>query len=113
VWALRGIYPRYSELALWLRDFPTSAAQIQKTYDWRIAQWSALGTAVLTTSLGFLSGAALELIKNPALWHTTDELRILSLGFCSSITLYLLVQLRIARLRRTFETIYTIMCVLK
>jgi hypothetical protein len=50
-------------MLLWSKDMPNSIAQIQKSYDWTIAQWSGIATATLTAILTLLAGAAVEALK--------------------------------------------------
>jgi len=106
-------YPQHGEIALWSKDHATSSAQVQKLYDWHIAQWSGFGTAVLTATVGFISAVGLETLKTPTIWDKRGTTALVAIGLASSIVLYALTQLRIQRLREVFRDLYSLMCNLK
>jgi len=113
IWFLRPRYPHYFDLAVWSRDHPTSSSQIQKTYEWHIAQWAGFGTAVLTGAVGFISAVTLETLKTPTLWDQRGTRALVVCGIASSLLLYFLTQVRITRLRRLFNGLYSLMCAVK
>jgi hypothetical protein len=106
-------YPQHGEIALWSKDHATSSAQVQKLYDWHIAQWSGSGTVVLTATVGFISAVTLETLKTPTIWDKRGTAGLVAIGLTSSTVLYLLIQLRIQRLREVFRDLYSLMCNLK
>jgi len=107
------IYTPTDVTSLWSKDHATSSAQVQKLYDWHIAQWSGFGTAVLTATVGFISAVGLETLKTPTIWDKRGTTALVAIGLASSIVLYALTQLRIQRLREVFRDLYSLMCNLK
>jgi hypothetical protein len=99
---------RLVDLFVWSRDLTTSASQIQKSYDWQIAQWSSFGTAVLTATLGFV----LEVWKGTQLAEGKDKYIVIALGLISSLALYAVCQLRIKILRARFVRLYSALVLL-
>jgi hypothetical protein len=96
----------FDDLLDWADEIETSAEQLQKGYDWRIAQWSAFASAVLTAMLAFLSACVVELFKGTMLWRHVAA--IMMGGTAASIGLYLVSQVRIAKLRKEFLDQYTL-----
>jgi hypothetical protein len=103
---------RLVDLFVWSRDLTTSASQIQKSYDWQIAQWSSFGTAVLTATLGFISAIVLEVWKGTQLAEGKDKYIVIALGLISSLALYAVCQLRIKILRARFVRLYSALVLL-
>ena len=97
------------DLVAWSTELETAAQQVQKAYDWRIAQWSAFGNAVLTATLAFVSAAAVEAFKGTI---GTHSLGAVAFGTFSSLLLYWISQLRVTRLRREFLALYGILVLL-
>ncbi len=97
------------DLVVWAEDLEVAAAQIQKAYEWRIAQWSSFGNAVLTGILAFLSAAAIEAFKG-----SINQGCVLAVGAgtFSAFCLYLISQARMNRLRREFLAIYRALALL-
>ena len=50
--SFRPIDLTVGDLLNFIEDVPTSAAQLQKAYDWNISQWSTLGNALLICHIG-------------------------------------------------------------
>jgi hypothetical protein len=97
---------RVIDLFILSKNLSTSAAQIQKSYDWQITQWSGFGTAVLTATLGFISAAGLDIWKGAQLPHESNTYTVIGIGIVSSLALYALCQYRVARLRARFSVLY-------
>ncbi len=103
--------PSIDQVIRWSLAFENASGQIQKAYDWRIAQWSAMATAILTAILAILSGTFLEYHKRATLsphW---------GLWLCAAIVVYLsaytFCRLEIDRLRREFLALYTLLLAIK
>jgi hypothetical protein len=109
---LRNPPIRVIDLLLWSQEPATSVGQIQKAYDWHIAQWSAFGTAVLTAILGFISAVILEVWKGTKIAVPRDIYIVTALGIISSIALYAFSQYRIQRLRTQFLRLYSALALL-
>jgi len=111
----RGLFPRarptVRELMLWSLDFDTSCAQIQKAYDWEIAQWSNMANATLAAMFGFLTPAVIELFKK-SIQLAGFGLTII-LGAIVFVTTYIACRLKIERLRSHFLATYSLLVRLK
>jgi lipopolysaccharide export LptBFGC system permease protein LptF len=103
--------PSIDQIIRWSLAFENASAQIQKAYDWRIAQWSAMATAILTAILAILSSTFLEYYKKTALaphwglWLSAD----IAVFLCA----YTFCRYEIDRLRREFLALYTLLLVIK
>jgi hypothetical protein len=71
----------------WVRDISTSSSQLQKRYDWEIAQWSSFATAVLSATLGFISAAVIETLKKPDVFTPGGKLPVVAIGIVASLLL--------------------------
>lgn len=58
--------PTLLDILIWADNPTLSATQLQKSYDWTIAQWSAFATAILTAVLGFISAVIVDMLKGPS-----------------------------------------------
>ena len=99
--------PTIHDVVIWADDVTLSSGQIQKAYDWRIAQWGTLANAVLT-AVFFLMASALietykETLKLPHFWVWVT--------FATFIygCIYALCRFRIKRLRQEFLALYTLL----
>ena len=117
-WSVSGPYPwqlsrmTFGEIVRLARDVPLSTAQLQKAYDWEISQWSDFGKAILGASLAFLSGVALETLKqSPTL--SSDQTLLLSSGLAASLFLYAVCYEKTKRLRVEFLQLYRLLLLLK
>jgi hypothetical protein len=90
-------------LIAFLKDLPTSAAQLQKAYDWNIAQWSNFGTTLLTATLGFISACLVALYKGE-IRHLTIAMLA---GIAAALCLYLKSQIEINKLKNQFVCVYS------
>jgi len=97
----------------WGRNADTAIAQITKEYEWRIAQWSALGSALLTAGLAFLSTVAVSAFKGEFKMELTVVMPIIVLGIICTAQSYILCQMTINRLRREFLYLYDLLLELK
>ena len=100
--------PTFGDVLIWSEDLSTSTSQIQKLYDWRISQWTGLGTAVLTATLGFISAAIIEIIKDPKIYNRL-LVSVVGLGVAISVAIYGLCQRRVVSLRREFMAFYALL----
>lgn len=99
-----------AEVLTWAVDPITSSDRIQRTYDWQISRWSALGTAVLTSALGFVSTCVAEISTTPALSPSTSALLVV--GSVLAFALYAYSASRIRMLRLEYRNLYTILMIL-
>lgn len=118
LWRKALPFPRHADVTVgdvlrWSQELATSSSQIQKAYEWEIAQWSGFATVVLTATLGFLSATVLEVLKNPSLLLTREAVSLVGLGVVASLALYGLAQYQIDRLRREFVRLYSLLIILK
>jgi hypothetical protein len=99
--------PTVRDLVVWADDVGLSSGQLQKAYEWRIAQWSALSTAILTAVFFLIATALVELYKQTlrlphfGLWVGPG---VVGYG-CS----YIFCRWRIQRLRQEFLALYTLL----
>ena len=109
---LRNPPVRVIDLLVWSQELATSAGQMQKAYEWQIAQWSAFGTAVLAATLGFISAAILEVWKGTQIGGARGIYIVIALGVISSVALYAVCQYRIQMLRAQFLRLYSALVLL-
>ena len=99
--------PTVRDIVLWVDDVTLSSGQVQKTYDWRIAQWGALSNAILTAVFFLLATSLVETYKQtlklPHFWWWVGGVSFLY--GCS----YLFCRWRIRRLRQEFLALYTLL----
>lgn len=98
------------DIFLWARQFSMSNPQLQKAFDWHIAQWSGVATAVLAATLAFVSSVVIEKIKNPRLVFTGAEVLLIGLGVASSLGVFAFAHYKIVSLRRRFLRLHSILC---
>jgi hypothetical protein len=102
-----GADPTVRDLLIWAADPSESAEQLQKAYDWRVAQWSALANTIATAVLGLFTSAFVESYKGtvavPGFW---EQLGYASMLFALS---YLFCRLKIHILRKEFLALYTLL----
>jgi len=85
--------PTVYDVLTWADDVNLSIAQVQKAYDWRIAQRAAFANAVLTAIFAFLSSAVIETYKETVVYFG----------------IYLFFRWEIRRLRQEFLALYTLL----
>lgn len=103
--------PTIDQIIRWALEFENASGQIQKAYDWNIAQWSAMATAFLTGLLAVSSNTLLEYYKKTALapyWKI-----LLGLNVFVYLCAYVLCRVKIRRLRREFLALYTLLLAVK
>lgn len=92
---------------MWVDDVALSTGQIQKAYDWSIAQWSTLGNAILTAVFFLIATGLVETYKKtlqlPHFWSWVGGIATLYLAS------YAFCRLRIHRLRCEFLELYTLL----
>ena len=96
----------FDDVLDWAEEIGTSANQLQKAYDWEISQWSTLGNAVLAALLAFLSACTLEIMKQTL--KSSHVAAIMIAGVATSIALYVICRVRIAKLKNEFLLLYTL-----
>jgi uncharacterized membrane protein len=82
---------------------------LTKAYDWRVSQWSAFSTALLTATLAFISAVVLEYFKDTLYTNVDLKLRVALLGVMASIFVYLMSQKRISLLKEQFLRVCTLL----
>jgi hypothetical protein len=92
-------------------DVPTSTAQMQKAFDWKISQLSSLGNTVLTATLAFVSTSVVEFYKDS--FKRPDLSVAVFIGTSFSLCLYLWCQARISHLRNEFVALYALLAFLR
>jgi hypothetical protein len=99
--------PTIRDLVIWADNVELSSNQLQKAYDWRIAQWATFGNVVLTAIFGLLSSAVIETFKAtiilPDFW---SEIGAATLAYS---LIYAFCRLRIVTLRQEFMALYTLL----
>jgi hypothetical protein len=99
--------PAVSDIVMWVDDVTMSSAQLQKAYDWRIAQWATLSNTILTAVFFLLATALVETyketFKRPHLWWWVVGISLTYL--CS----YLFCRWKIRQLGREFLGLYTLL----
>ncbi|PYV70491.1 MAG: hypothetical protein DMG97_19155 [Acidobacteria bacterium] len=99
--------PTVYDVLTWADDVNLSIAQVQKAYDWRIAQRAAFANAVLTAIFAFLSSAVIETYKEtlriPHFWT------LVAIGTVVYFGIYLFFRWEIRRLRQEFLALYTLL----
>jgi ABC-type transport system involved in cytochrome c biogenesis permease subunit len=99
--------PTVHDVITWADNVELSTAQIQKAYDWRIAQWATFANAILTAIFGFLSSALIEAYKEtlklPHFWS------VVGAGTLAYACIYGFCRFRIARLQQEFLALYTLL----
>lgn len=99
--------PTIRDIVTWVDDVTLSAGQVQKAYDWRVAQWATFSNAILTAIFALIATALIdtyqETIKRPHLWWWVGAVSLIY--FCS----YLFCRWRIRELRREFLALYTLL----
>jgi hypothetical protein len=99
--------PTVHEIVVWVDDVALSISQIQKSYDWSIAQWATLGNAILTAVFVLIATGLVETFKKtlqlPHFWSLVSGIALLYLAS------YAFCRLRIERLRREFLVLYTLL----
>lgn len=99
----------FGDILSWSQELNISIAQLQKAYDWRIAQWSSAATAFLSATFAFISATVIETFKNPNILSSPDAVIIVMLGSFASIAIYGVCQYQIRRLRREFVRLYSLL----
>ena len=103
--------PTIQDIASWVADVALSSGQLQKAYDWQIAQWSGLANAIVVSTLALLSSALIESFKDtlryPHFWS------VVVAGTLAYVCIYVLCRLRIHRLRQEFLALYTLLMEIK
>jgi len=99
--------PTVYDIVVWADDVGLSSGQVQKAYDWRIAQWGALSNAILTAVFFLFASGLIETYKQtlklPHFWSWVGSALCLY-GLC-----YVFCRWRIRQLRREFLTLYTLL----
>jgi hypothetical protein len=99
--------PTVHDLVVWMDDVALSAGQIQKAYDWRVAQWSTLSNAILTAIFFLVTTGLVETYKQ------TLKLRYFWAWVGAAVLIYgssyLFCRLRIRKLQREFLALYTLL----
>ena len=101
------------DILTWASDSPVAAAQLQKAFDWQIAQWSAFASTVLTATLGFVATVIVENLKGTLSAMDSRQSLIIAGGVSASLALYAFCHYRIGSLRRNFVELYTLLAHLK
>jgi len=107
----RIISPEYylADLLIWSHKAAESMLNLTKAYDWRVSQWSAFSTALLTATLAFISAVVLEYFKDTLYTNVDLKLRVALLGVMASIFVYLMSQKRISLLKEQFLRVCTLL----
>lgn len=107
----RIISPEYylADLLIWSHKAAESTLNLTKAYDWRVSQWSAFSTALLTATLAFISAVVLEYFKDTLYTNVDLKLRVALLGVMASILVYLMSQKRISLLKEQFLRVCTLL----
>lgn len=99
--------PTVGDVVIWADDVALSSGQMQKAYDWRIAQWATLSNAILTAIFVLIGSALVEIYKRSLqlphfgwLAGGTVAVYVLCYGFC---------RWKIRRLRQEFLALYTLL----
>jgi hypothetical protein len=99
--------PSNHEIVVWVDEVAVSIGQIQKSYDWSIAQWATLGNAILTAVFVLIATGLVETYKKtlqlPHFWSWVAGIAMLYLAS------YAFCRFRIERLRREFLELYTLL----
>jgi zinc transporter ZupT len=105
------IRPEYyiAELLIWSHKAAESMLNLTKAYDWRVSQWSAFSTALITATLAFISAVVLEYFKDTVNTNVELKLRVALLGIVASILVYLMSQKRITLLKEQFLRVCTLL----
>ena len=97
----------------WARNLDAAINQITKTYEWRIGQWSALSTALVTAVLGFISAVAVASITE-GLQHITGwKVVFIVLGLVMLILSYVISWQMVHRIKEEYSQLYGLLQVLK
>jgi hypothetical protein len=105
--------PTLLDIILWSEDVSISAPQIQKTYDWTIAQWSGIATAALTATLGFLSTVVVETLKGTTLTSAPVFMGAVAIGVGSSVAISAFCHFQMNALNNDFATLYDVLTFLR
>lgn len=97
----------------WARNLDSAIDQITKAYEWRIAQWSGFGGAILTSLLGFVSAVAVSSFKDNFLQLSWWRIVAVSLGLLASIVSYFFSQQMISRIREEYLQLYNLLQLLR
>ena len=101
------------DVILWSEHIPTSAAQVQKSYDWTIAQWSGIAAAALTAILGLLSATIVEMLKGTLVVGRGRLFVAVGAGVSSLLAVCGLCQYEITQLNNDFLTLYAVLALLR
>ena len=105
------IRPEYylADLLIWSHKAAEAMLNLTKAYDWRVSQWSAFSTALITATLAFISAVVLEYFKDTLYTNVELKLRIALLGIMASLLVYLMSQKRISPLKEQFLRVCTLL----
>jgi hypothetical protein len=101
------------DILRWSQHVETSAAQIQKSYDWKITQWSGLGSAILTATLGFVSAVVVEVLKGTKVLTKADFVLIVVTGAAALLAAYAFTHFQVSALNTEFLRLYNLLALLR
>jgi hypothetical protein len=95
-------------------EIELSTDALKQSYEWRIAQLSALGTAFLTATFGILVAIVTEAIKKEGYGGVDPEVaRSAAAGSIAGLLVFGACRMAIGRLRREFLALYDVLLILK
>jgi len=97
----------------WGRNIDAAAAQIAKTYEWQIQQWSGFANSLLTATLSFISAVAASSFTSDFKINTRRLISLVILTLATSLLSYANCQQRISYLKSEFYHFYNLLLLLK
>ena len=104
----RQIEISVADVIEWAQELEISMNQIQKSYEWRISQWSIFGKAVLTSALAFVSGATIAILRGEIQVQCVWDAINICIGIILALSTYGVSLYRIRQLRNEYIGLYRI-----
>lgn len=98
-----------ADILLWSESIENSIEQIRQNYAWKIAEYSTLGNAFLTSALAFVSAVAIATLQKELVLYFNYQSAGILFGISIPLMIYSYCQMKINSFRREFLELYNLL----